>query len=140
MTQSKYAVGDEYDENGVTGTVVLMDEGQRLIAKEVGSAVWSTENVVTGANDNSDGTINTDKIKKIPHWATLYPAFALCDALNTGGITGWYLPASYELYYSTLRTTDSWSSTEYDSDKAYISSTNRRNKNQECVVYAFRKF
>ena len=140
VTQSKYAVGDEYDENGVTGTVVLMDEGQRLIAKEVGSAVWSTENVVTGANDNSDGTINTDKIKKIPHWATLYPAFALCDALNTGGITGWYLPASYELYYSTLRTTDSWSSTEYDSDKAYISSTNRRNKNQECVVYAFRKF
>lgn len=140
VTQSKYAVGDEYDENGVTGTVVLMDEGQRLIAKEVGSAVWSTENVVTGANDNSDGTINTDKIKKIPHWATLYPAFALCDALNTGGITGWYLPAIYELYYSTLRTTDSWSSTEYDSDKAYISSTNRRNKNQECVVYAFRKF
>lgn len=140
VTQSKYAVGDEYDENGVTGTVVLMDEGQRLIAKEVGSAVWSTENVVTGANDNSDGTINTDKIKKIPHWATLYPAFALCDALNTGGITGWYLPASYELYYSTLRTTDSWSSTEYNSDKAYISSTNRRNKNQECVVYAFRKF
>jgi hypothetical protein len=35
-------------------------------------------------------------IKTIANWQELYPAFALCDALNTGGVTGWYLPAYQE--------------------------------------------
>lgn len=145
VTQSKYAVGDEYSEGNVTGTVVYMNNEQRLIAKDVGEAVWSMENVLTGANDKSDGMINTDKIKKIPNWQTLYPAFALCDGLNINGVTGWYLPSSNELYNSRIISEDSWSSTEENTNSAYYCFPSRRNisplpKSRTSSVYAFYKF
>ena len=97
VNQSKYAVGDQYSENGVKGEVVYMNDTVRYVKKEVGESIWSTENVETGANDNYDGMKNMAVIKKISGWKNLYPAFALCDALNTSGVTGWYLPAYYEL-------------------------------------------
>ena len=97
VDQSKYALGDEYNENGVKGEVVYMNDTVRYIKKEVGESIWSTENVETGANDKYDGMKNMAVIKKISGWKNLYPAFALCDALNTSGVTGWYLPAYYEL-------------------------------------------
>ena len=97
VDQSKYAVGDQYSENGVKGEVVYMNDTVRYVKKEVGESIWSTENVETGANDNYDGMKNMAVIKKISGWKNLYPAFALCDALNTSGVTGWYLPAYYEL-------------------------------------------
>ena len=97
VNQSKYAVGDQYSENGVKGEVVYMNDTVRYVKKEVGESIWSTENVETGANDNYDGMKNMAVIKKISGWKNLYPAFALCDALNTSGMTGWYLPAYYEL-------------------------------------------
>lgn len=97
VDQSKYALGDQYSENGVKGEVVYMNDTVRYVKKEVGESIWSTENVETGANDNYDGMKNMVVIKKISGWKNLYPAFALCDALNTSGVTGWYLPAYYEL-------------------------------------------
>lgn len=97
VNQSKYAVGDQYSENGVKGEVVYMNDTVRYVKKEVGESIWSTENVETGANDKYDGMKNMAVIKKISGWKNLYPAFALCDALNTSGVTGWYLPAYYEL-------------------------------------------
>lgn len=97
VNQSKYAVGDQYSENGVKGEVVYMNDTVRYVKKEVGESIWSTENVETGANDKYDGMKNIAVIKKISGWKNLYPAFALCDALNTSGVTGWYLPAYYEL-------------------------------------------
>lgn len=97
VNQSKYAVGDQYSENGVKGEVVYMNDTVRYVKKEVGESIWSTENVETGANDKYDGIKNMAVIKKISGWKNLYPAFALCDALNTSGVTGWYLPAYYEL-------------------------------------------
>ena len=97
VNQSKYAVGDQYSENGVKGEVVYMNDTVRYVKKEVGESIWSTENVETGANDKYDGMKNMAVIKKISGWKNLYPAFALCDALNTSGMTGWYLPAYYEL-------------------------------------------
>ena len=97
VNQSKYAVGDQYSENGVKGEVVYMNDTVRYVKKEVGESFWSTENVETGANDKYDGMKNMAVIKKISGWKNLYPAFALCDALNTSGVTGWYLPAYYEL-------------------------------------------
>ena len=74
-----------------------MNDTVRYVKKEVGESIWSTENVETGANDKYDGMKNMAVIKKISGWKNLYPAFALCDALNTSGVTGWYLPAYYEL-------------------------------------------
>lgn len=114
VDQSKYAVGDQYSENGVKGQVVRMDGTIRYVGKDVGEAAWSTEGVATGATEIYDGRINMAIIKKIPGWKGLYPAFALCDALNTGNVTGWYLPATKELY-----DIHSWSSTEYNENQAY---------------------
>lgn len=122
VDQSKYAVGDEYNENGVKGQVVCMTDTIRYVGKDVGEAVWSTETVLTGATDKNDGRVNMAIIKKISGWKDLYPAFALCDALNTGNVTGWYLPAKKELYYiynGRMSDNDYWSSTEYDVNDAY---------------------
>ena len=122
VDQSKYAVGDEYNENGVKGQVVCMTDTIRYVGKDVGEAVWSTETVLTGATDKNDGRVNMAIIKKISSWKDLYPAFALCDALNTGNVTGWYLPAKKELYYiynGRMSDNDYWSSTEYDVNDAY---------------------
>lgn len=122
VDQSKYAVGDEYNENGVKGQVVCMTDTIRYVGKDVGEAVWSTETVLTGATDKNDGRVNMAIIKKISGWKDLYPAFALCDALNTGNVTGWYLPAKKELYYiynGRMSDNGYWSSTEYDVNDAY---------------------
>ena len=141
VDQSKYALGDEYNENGVKGQVICINDTIRYVGKDVGTVAWSTEKVATGATDTYDGRLNIAIIKKISGWKDLYPAFALCDALNTGSVTGWYLPAMYELnnihnggnsirdYY--------WSSTEYTASEAYKccygSNYNESKRNQHKV-------
>lgn len=129
VNQSKYAVGDNYNEGNITGKVGYMGNGDtnedfRLIYKNLGSAVWSTENVSTGATDQYDGRKNVEIIKKISNWKELYPAFGLCDALNTGGVTGWYLPAIEEVRKFSQNFV--WSSTEVNSDYAYYLYNYRR--------------
>lgn len=121
VDQSKYATGDEYSEGNVIGTVLYTDDNIRLIYKEVGGAQWSTENVQIGANSHSDGMANMNVVKAIPGWQSLYPAFALCDALNTNGVEGWYLPSYSEGNVSLpkIKTNAYWSSTERQSDVAY---------------------
>ena len=126
VDQSKYALGDEYNENGVKGEVICINDTIRYVGKDVGEAIWSTEKVATGATDEYDGRVNMAIIKKISGWKDLYPAFALCDALNTGSVTGWYLPALYELYNIyiggyDLRYHYYWTSTEYAKDISYSS-------------------
>lgn len=123
VDQSKYALGDEYNENGVKGKVICINDTIRYVGKDVGEAVWSTETVLTGATDKNDGRVNMAIIKKISGWKDLYPAFALCDALNTGNVTGWYLPAKEELYYiynGGRSDNEDWSSTEDDVNYAYF--------------------
>ena len=123
INQSKYAVNDEYNENGVTGTVRYMsDDGTRIIIKDLETtAAWSTENVRIGANDYYDGRNNMTVVKAIPNWQELYPAFALVDALNVDGVTGWYLPARDELDNCGGRG-GIWSSTEHSTSNAYTDS------------------
>lgn len=123
VDQSKYALGDEYNENGVKGQVICINDTIRYVGKDVGNAVWSNESVLTGANNEYDGRVNMAIIKKISGWKDLYPAFALCDALNTGNVTGWYLPATKELsdIYkggNSIRGFH-WSSTEFIVNQAY---------------------
>lgn len=143
VRQSKYAVGDNYEEGKVTGKVCYMDNsGLRLIYREFGEAQWSTEEVKTGATDQYDGEKNMAVIRAIPNFKTLYPAFALVESLNTDGVTGWYMPAiqekgrpSLSYYY--------WSSTE-DSDSRYAYRTYGASSFQWKVgkerVVAIRKF
>lgn len=148
VIQSKYTTGDAYDENGITGTVGIMKDETRYIYKNVGNAVWSTEEVSTGATNMSDGEKNMEIIKTIPNWQELYPAFALCDDLNTDGVTGWYLPSNDEslLHWNN---DNIWTSTEYGSITArtsyYYNSYGRiyqgiHDKDMNKTVYAIRKF
>lgn len=60
-------------------------------------------------------------IKKIDFWQDYYPAFLLCEQLNTNGVTGWYLPAIEELNkIGNLNLTNNlWSSTEKDANNSY---------------------
>lgn len=116
--QSKYAVGDTFNEKGVEGTVGYIGDEARYVYKNVGEAAWSTENVLTGANSKSDGEYNMNVIKKIDFWQDYYPAFLLCEQLNTNGVTGWYLPAIEELDKISL-SSYSWSSTEIDAVNSY---------------------
>ena len=143
--QSKYAVGDTYNENGLEGTVSYIGDGGRWIRRDLGTAKWSTENVLTGANSQTDGQYNMDIIKKISGWEDLYPAFKLVENLNTNGITGWILPAGN---YGNRRQLDFtginsyfWSSTEYNEYGAYLSyHYNAENKNANYKVYAIHAF
>lgn len=146
VDQSKYALGDEYNENGVKGQVICIYDTIRYVGKDVGTVAWSTEEVATGATDKYDGRLNIAIIKKISGWKDLYPAFALCDALNTGSVTGWYLPAMYEL--NTIHNVGNsirdyhWSSTEYTASQAYRHNTSyyidsKRNQYKVKAVHRF---
>lgn len=141
--QSKYTVGDEFSENGVEGTVGYIGDTVRYVYKELESSQWSTENVATGATSETDGLYNVSVIKKIPFWEDSYPAFLLCDRLNTDGVTGWYLPASEELKLLPGVTYSRWSSTEYNTNYAKrINWGNdyNDNKSYSCNVVAVHKF
>lgn len=121
VMQSKYAVNDDYAEGDVWGTVGYMSGSQRYIYRILPeTAAWSTVNVAIGATNRENGMANIAIVKQINDWEELYPAFALCESLNTGGVTGWYMPAINELKNLNLRLNNyTWSSTEYDSYKAY---------------------
>lgn len=138
--QSKYAVGDEYDENGVKGTVARMTvDGARYVLKDLETtAQWSTETVLIGADDRDDGRNNMAVVKSIANWKELYPAFALVDALNVDGVTGWYLPA-YNEYVDGSG--GCWSSTESLDSHAYrIGFGNRHSKDAYYNVVAVHRF
>ena len=146
VDQSKYAVGETYNENGVKGEIIYMNDTIRYVGKDVGEAAWSTETVLTGATDENDGRVNMAIIKKISGWKGLYPAFALCDALNTGNVTGWYLPAREELYdiHRFHRfDNDYWSSTEDYVNAAcyfYYNGWSQTPKERICKVKAVHRF
>lgn len=123
--QSRYMVGDDYNVDGVTGTVgILTGQNHGKIYRTIGTYAWSTEEVLTGANSTTDGEYNTNIIQQIPGYEMLYPAFKAVTDLNVNGVTGWYLPAweeLRELYYNGMISYYSsyWSSTEHDSTTAY---------------------
>lgn len=149
--QSKYAVGDNYNENSIEGIVGYIGDNARYIYKNLGTAAWSTEKVETGANSKDDGEYNMNVIKKIPHWEDFYPVFQLCNQLNTNGVTGWYLPAIDELMLLDIKDIEranKWSSTEvkvYNDAPTtayvrYIYSQYGNSKSEKCQVFAVRKF
>lgn len=122
--QSRYMVGDDYNVDGVTGTVgILTGQNHGKIYCQLPNYAWSTEEVLTGANSETDGEYNTNIILQIPGYETLYPAFKAVADLNANGVTGWYLPASgelQELYNNKINISYCWSSTEYNSTSVYL--------------------
>lgn len=100
IEQNKYAVGDNYNENGVVGTVGCMLGTTNMVYLELATNAWASNlasDISTGAISRYDGQSNMEAIKVIPNWHELFPAFAACDDLNVNGVTGWYLPSIDEL-------------------------------------------
>lgn len=143
--QSKYAVGDNYKEDNIEGIVGYIGDKGRYIYQILSTAYWSTENVATGATNVDNGEYNMNIIKKIPNWEDSYPAFKLCDDLNTEGVSGWYLPAINELLLITPKN-NAWSSTESSTESAYCYNSYYYNKKStnlkqgKYYVYAVHKF
>lgn len=91
--QSKWKTGDTYGD----ATIDLFKTGKPIIYKILGKSQWSTQNINTGATSLTDGEFNTAKIHSVPNWENDYPAFKLVNSLNTGNVTGWYMPSITEL-------------------------------------------
>ena len=147
VNQSRYAIGDTYSVDGVEGTVgILTGQNHGKIYKELQSKyIWSTEEVLTGANSATDGEYNMNVILQIPGYETLYPAFKAVADLNTNGATGWYLPAINELEEldnNGISEAWGWSSTEYDSTQAndYIYGISHSYKTSKMHIIAIKKF
>ncbi len=145
VSQSKYAVGDIYDENGVYGTVYYMKDGVGKIARDLYTKKsWSLVNIdVTGANSLINGEDNTKYIQTLPNWESDYPLFACVESLNTNGQTGWYVPAKLE--YTSPYGTLYWSSTNYADYSAYFATDKTNgmaftNKRTAYNVLAMKKF
>lgn len=151
VNQAKYKVGEEYDEGGVTGTVAYIGDDKRYIFKNTGrNEYWYYgHTTLTGYSwSMDDGEHNMQIVKDIPAWYSNFYAFVAVDDLNTGGITGWYLPAIEEL--NNMRAFVSgtaWSSTHstmsvyavYVLDNGVVSSVTFA-ANLQRGVYAIRKF
>ena len=136
--QSRYAVGDYYNENNVEGVVYVLTSGFHggIVSLDETEAQWSTETITTKAIYQSNGPNNMNAIRAIAGWYEKYPAFAWCETKNTNGVTDWYLPAQSELKIvldniylinsgltghggTTLKTSSYWSSTQSNSSNAY---------------------
>ena len=165
--QSRYAVGDYYNENNVEGVVYVLTSGFHggIVSLDETEAQWSTETITTKAIYQSNGPNNMNAIRAIAGWYEKYPAFAWCETKNTNGVTDWYLPAQSELEIvldnihlinsgltghggTKLNGSSYWSSTQSNSSNAYYyyyrngSYTNLSSaqKTESCYVRAVRAF
>jgi len=95
--QIRYSVYDKYPKYGETIGIVVSTwngglNGKAMSIVDLESVQWSTENVLTGANDVIDAIGNNMKIQSITDWETKYPAFKVCSDYGEG----WYLPSLRE--------------------------------------------
>jgi len=157
-TSAPYAIGDGYNENGVMGVVYKISSGGThgmIVSTTETSCAWSTVYVTTGCSDLSNGMNNMNTIKKIAGWESIYPAFKWCNDLNTGSVTGWYLPAQSELndLYTNYKTVNAttlvyggvqisadyyWSSSEYGSNGAWYQGFGSGNRGGYYKYYTYR--
>ncbi len=171
QTVKKYAIGSYYDIDGIKGIVYKISSDSihgMIVSLDESSNKWATNDSIaaiqTGATDPEDGANNITAIKGKN--ISDYPAFKWCNDKNSGTITGWYLPASYELSdiyqaYEQLQdaltansgtafsATTYWSSTEVGSVGSYMNATavnfdgnrtNNTSKNTEYKVRAVHTF
>ena len=115
--QSKYKTGDIYDEDGVTGTVGYIGDDKRFIFMQLDEELAYRQYDsagLDGTGDMDNGRTNTmTALKIVREKGMSYPAFQSANRLNTGGASGWYLPAINELgSMKDFITGAAWSSTE----------------------------
>lgn len=135
--QTKYKTGD-YVTIGERLSYLNLREGKPLLYYSTGETLqWSTQSIVTGAASKEDGAKNTQIIHDIPNWESLYPAFKVVEDLNSNGISGWYMPAIYEIFYSYEENGEIYISRSpcYPSNETYWSSTETSKTN--CDVHQY---
>ena len=100
-----YNIGDIYNQNGVTGIVVMLQDGGRhglVMSLDEACLAWSKlsrrEHKKTGASDRFDGAENMKAIEKYITENGLswdkFPAFKWCREKGDG----WYLPSINEIW------------------------------------------
>ncbi|MEG0796990.1 MAG: BACON domain-containing protein [Odoribacter sp.] len=108
VTQEKakevlYKLLDVYDKDGVKGIVYKITEGGKhgmIVSATQIITNWASQSAASkdlNCRNYDDGLKNVEIMKGQADWTTKYPAAAWCDALNTGNVTGWYMPAKNEL-------------------------------------------
>lgn len=130
--EAKFAIGDLYDQNGLSGIVFWVSKnGQyaKIMSFDEKEALWGPVGVASGAADEYDGLANMSAISAVDPDFEDYPAFEACRSMGED----WYLPSVEELnaisrLYSVLNgklgaaektllsNTFYWSSTEYAMD------------------------
>jgi hypothetical protein len=83
------------DAQEVSGVVFKCDDSSCYIMSQIYkyNVAWSTEEVTTGATNNSDGMVNMSYVKAKNPDLSKYPALKWCADYGSG----WYLPALNEL-------------------------------------------
>lgn len=92
----EWAVGDYYEAGSVKGVVVWVDESKthgKIISLDETVSLWSTNDGITGAQSETDGKANTDKVKDLNAGFTAFPSFKWCVEHGEG----WYFPAISEV-------------------------------------------
>lgn len=92
----EWAVGDYYEAGSVKGVVVWIDESKthgKIISLDETVSLWSTNDGITGAQSETDGKANTDKVKDLNAGFTAFPSFKWCVEHGEG----WYFPAISEV-------------------------------------------
>ena len=77
----EWAVGDYYEVGSVKGVVVWVDESKthgKIISLDETVSLWSTNDGITGAQSETDGKANTDKVKDLNAGFTAFPSFKWC--------------------------------------------------------------
>lgn len=98
-TNGVYQVGDYYNRNGIEGIVYQISNGGThgmIVSLDEGCEMWSSEQVVTNADDQYNGLSNTNLIKT-NFDLNNYPAFKWCNNKNINGIFDWYFPSKTEM-------------------------------------------
>lgn len=92
-----WTVGEYYDVDGVQGVVCWVSDdsqhGKIVSLDEKHYCVWATETTITGAQSETDGKLNTEKIKDSNPTFRGYDSFKWCVEHGDG----WYFPACYEV-------------------------------------------
>ncbi len=125
-------VGDTCSDGSIFAGFMLYDgECEALFVtykNQPNREFWSTENVVTGAKDYTDGRKNHHLISANRDLSD-YPALLDCETLEAHSHQDWYLPATGELFLlfqnkeaiNELNTLiNLWSSVEIDADEVFF--------------------
>ena len=145
-----YHIGDYYNDGVKQGVVFAVENGGRngkiVSLKHAKGLYWTNDSTEQkrsiGANNNSDGIINMNAVKRISGWQSKYPAFKWCANLGAD----WYLPAKDELQsLISVSATINKTLTAKGGDKIYqngdleyyLSSTEYSSNSSQVYVYRF---